>query len=306
MRFKLYEYDILDSFWYALPQKNFVLKWQTLAGPIKCMQQIKDTTIFFEEETDRFLKQQIADLTIFDERVESYNANVSQYGMQYDTHKCVELSIEMKKLWKLISDTKDFGELLNRRQILFDMPEMDLSGIENLLSSFLPYKTLWVTAADFLKSEEAWCGNPLSTISIDAIINTIDEYKQNLYEAIEIFTELPQIQMVAKYFFEKIESFQSIVNVLKALKNPAWLQYHWLELNKETELEIKYSVNINFNYCLSEGIMEYAEKIVEMSEEATKNKDLLEAQLREEEERKRAEIEELIARKNRRRGRKLL
>lgn len=306
MRLKLYEYDILDSFWYALPKQNFILKWQTLAGPLKCIRQITDTKQIFEEETERFLKQQITDIMVFDERIESYNVSVSQYPMQYDTQKCVELSIEIKKLWKIITDTENFGQLLNRRQILFDMPEIDLSGIENLLTSFLPYKTLWTTAADYLKSEEVWCGNPIIVISVDSIKSAIHEYKNNLTECINIFAELPQIQNVAKYFYDKITNFEPIVNVITAIKNPAWLQYHWLELFKETDLEMKYSVNMNFDYCLSAGIMKYAEKIDEMSAEATKNKDQLEAKLREEEERRLAEERELIERKNRRRGRKLL
>lgn len=306
MRLKLYEYDILDSFFHALPKSNFTLKWQTLAGPLKCMRQIDNTKADYIEETERFRKQQISDLAMFDERIEAYNMSVSQYGMQYDQEKYVELSIEIKKLWKLISDTKDFGLLLNKRQILFDMPAIDLNGIDKLLESFLPYKTLWVTAADFFKSEEAWCDNPMNGVSVDGIRTTISELKINLLECIHAFSELPQIQNIAKYFYGKILEFEPKLDVIVWLKNPAWLQYHWLELNKTTGIEIKYSTNISFNYCLDKGIMGYANEIEKLSAEATKNKDEIEAKLREEEERKRAAEAELIDRKNRRRGRKLL
>lgn len=306
MKLKLYEYDILDSFFHALPHSNFVLKWQTLAGPLKCMRQIDHTKVDFQDETERFRKQQISDLVLFDERIEVYNMSVSQYGMQYDQEKYLELSIEIKKLWKLISDTKDFGILLNKRQTLFDMPPIDLSGIDKLLESFSPYKTLWVTAADFFKWEEAWCDNPINSVAVDSIRTTISEFKINLLECIHVFSELPQIQTVATHFYGKLLEFEPKIDVIEWIKNPAWLQYHWLELNKTTDIEIKYSTNMNFYYCLDKGIMNYAKEIQNLSNEATKNKDELEAKLREEEARKQAAEAELIARKNRRRGRKLL
>lgn len=305
MKLKLFEYEILDFFRVALPNEDFKVKWDALAGPMKCMNQITTTKEMFEEETERFLKQQIGDLTLYDEKVEALNMGVSQFSSQYDTAKTTEISIDIKKLWKAITDTKDLGVVLNRRQVLFEEPEIDLSGIVKLQESFDPYKILWVTGADFLKWEEAWCGNPLPNIATDIIQTTVNEYRESILYCIRVFSELPKVQEVSYFFWNKIEAFQPLLNVLTWIKNPAWLLYHWQELCKTTGLEIKYTVAINFDYCLQKGIMKYAETIRDMSEAATRNKDTFEKQMLEEERLKREAEEEMLARKNRRRGRRL-
>lgn len=306
MKLKLFEYEILDIFWTPLPNEDFNVKWQALAGPAKCMKQIITTKEMFEEETERFQKQQSSDLSLFDEKVEALNMTISQFSSQYDTEKTTEISIDIKKLWKLVTDTLAMGTLLNLRQGLFEVPEIDLSGIEQLRGSFAPYKVLWTTGADFFKWEEAWCGNPLPNIDVESIKSTIMEYKDSLTYCIDVFSELPKVQEVAQYFYNKILLFDPVLNVLGWLKNPAWIMYHWQELCKQTGLEIKYSTGINFDYCKQKGIMKFYSVVQHISEEATRNKDILEAQMAEEERLKREAEEERLARRNQRRGRKLI
>lgn len=305
MKLKLFEYDILDNFFQPLPNENFNIKWQALVGPQKCLGQISVTTEIFEEESERFLKQQFSDLGAYDEKVEVLNMTVSNFTTQFDVTKATETAIEIKKTWKTIIETEELGKLLNKRQLLFELPEIDLAPMRQLLQSFVPYKTLWSTAADFLKWEEGWFGNPLSTVDTEKIRETISVYKSDLMECIETFKELPKIQEVSKYFYGRILDFEPKLNCLEWILNPAWVTYHWQQLNKLTELNIKFSLTMNFAYLLQKNIMEYAQLVKEMSESATANRDELEAKLRADEERKLAEERELLERKNRRRGRKL-
>lgn len=305
MRLKLFEYDILDYFWTPLPNEDFKVKWNALAGPMKCYKQMVSTREMFEEETERFLKQQTADLQTYDEKVEALNMTVSQFSSQYDTAKTTEISIDIKKLWKQITETMELGRVLNKRQNLFENPEIDLTPIVQLRDSFAPYKTLWVTGADFLKWEEAWVGNPLPNVVVENIRVAVADYMAAIVECIGIFAELPKVQQVALYFQERIRHFEPVIDVMDWIKNPAWIMFHWQELTKTTGLEIKFSTGMNFEYCMSKGIMKFYDEVRDLSESATKNKDILEAAMADEERLKREAEEEIIARKNRRRGRKL-
>lgn len=305
MRLKLYEYDILDTFWTALPNDDFRVKWTALSGPGHCYRQIIVTREMFEEETERFQKAQTSHLVEHDERFESLNMAVSVLMQQYDTMKTMETSIEIRKLWKLIAEAADHGAVLNKRQMLFDQPELDLRPIEQLFNSFRPYRTMWLTAADFQKWEEAWVGNPLPNVEVDKIRIAMAEYLVAIEECIGVFQQLPKVLEVAVHFDRRLRQFMPIVDVIEWIKNPAWIMLHWQTLVKQTGLEIKYSMSMNFEYLMSKGIMRFYDEVREMSESATKNKDALEWSLAEEERLKQEAEDESIARKNARRGRKL-
>lgn len=305
MKLKLFEYEILDYFWHALPNEDFKIKWNALAGPFRCMKQMTVTREMFEEETERFQKQQIGDLGTFDEKVEALNMSVSQFSSQFDTSKVTEIAIDIKKLWKSIVETSELGTTLNRRQLLFELPEMDLNGIVQLQGSFAPYKTLWVTAADFQKWEEAWFGNPLSTVIPDSISLSVKEYKDALVKCVAEFAELRKVQEVALYFVHCIEEFEPKLEVLTWIKNPAWIVVHWQELCKVTGLEIKVTPAMNFEYCMEKGIMKFYDEVRDISDGATRNRAKLEAELEAADRAKREAEEEIERRKNSRRGRKL-
>lgn len=305
MKMKMFEYDILDYFYRTLPNEDFKIKWDALASPQQCYKQIHATKEMYEEETARFQKIQTSDLAGYDEKVEALNMSVVQITSQYDTAKGTEIAVEIRKLWKLIVETKAMGDTLNMRQVLFEQPPINLSGIENLLESFSPYRKLWLTGADFLKWEEAWRGNPLPNVAPDAIRVSVDEYKTATLECIDTFNELPKVQDVAKYFLACIEIFEPKLDVLGWVKNPAWIMLHWQQLCKTTGLEIKYSICINFDYLLEKGIMKHYDIVQEISDSATRNRAALEAELEAEERAKREAEEELLRRKNARRGKKL-
>lgn len=306
MRLKLFEYEILDFFWIALPNEDFKVKWTALAGPLKIQKQIVSTREMFEEETERFTKQQSSDLVLYDERVEGLNMTISQFATQSDTSKTTEISIEIKKLWKQINETMDLGRLLNKRQALFENPPIDLKPMIQLLDSFTPYKTLWVTGADFIKSEEAWLGNPLPNVAPELIRVAMAEYIEANDSCVLTFNELPKVQAAAYYFKTRLNEFMPIIDIIEWIKNPAWILVHWQELCKTTEMEIKFSVTMNMEYLLGKGIAKFYDTVRDISLSATKNQHILEAAEREAERLRLEEEQAILDRKNRRRGRKLV
>lgn len=297
MRTTLFEYEILDFFWYSLSLEDFRIKWEAVAWPLKIIRQIEMTKEVYEEDSEIFKKNQFNELTTFDERVEALNVQVSSYATQYDYLKAIEFSIDIKKTWKNILDLLEHGKLLNKRQILFEIQEIDLTDLENLMENFQPYKTLWVTAADFIKSEEAWCGNPLTNVDVVVVKKGMSEYKADIERCIEIFKELPKVQSVANQFLSDIEKFEPCVRVIEYISNPCWILPYWQELIKTTGMEFKFNLNINFQLLIEKGILQHEEYVRELSERATFEKETLDAEAAEAERVKREEEERIATKK---------
>lgn len=278
MRTILFDYELLDHFWYSLNNENFAIKWEAVAWPFKIFKQIIATREMHEEDTDKFNKIHFSDQINFEERIEGINVHVTGFATNFDYSKATELSIEIKKIWKNIVDSQAYGELLNKRQELFELPQINLNHIKTLMVSFLPYKSLWVTAADFIKWEEAWLGNPLTNIDTELIRKSILEYKTTTKECIDIFHEIKQIQEVATRVLEDIEKFEPCLEVIEYLKSPIWNINQWQELCKRSEMEFKYNAAINFGYLTAKGIMSHVGLVQEIYEKGIRDKEKNEAE----------------------------
>lgn len=230
MKMKLFDFAILDDFYFALPNANFNAKVQALYSPVKISNQIKITNEMFEEEIERFRKQQIDDLATYSERLEELTVGVVYYNTQFDVGKLVENSIEIRKLWKAINEFCELGELLNKRQKLFELPVIDLEPILELVNSSGAFKDLWCTAADFYKFMDILLENTLTNVSVKNVHEEMDRFKGNLKMSVKSFREQEKIQEVAQHFLNKVRDFYATVDCLILVKNPIWNINHWQEV----------------------------------------------------------------------------
>lgn len=230
MKVKLFDFAIVDDFYFPLPNANFNAKIQALYGPVKVSIQIKTTNEMFEEAIESFRKQQIEDLATFDERLEELTVGVVYYNTQFDVGKLMENSIEIKKLWKSIKEFGELGSLLNKRQSLFELVPIDLNPIEQLVNSSDAFKDLWCTAADFYKFKEILLENTLTNVSVKNIQEELKSFKKSLKATVKSFREQEKIQDVAKYFLDNVNNFDRTVECLILIKNPIWNINHWQEV----------------------------------------------------------------------------
>ncbi|KAG4066056.1 hypothetical protein HA402_001303 [Bradysia odoriphaga] len=268
MKMKLFDFAILDDFYFALPNANFNAKVQALYSPVKISNQIKITNEMFAEEIQRFRKQQIEDLATYNERLEELTVSVVYYNTQFDVGKLVENSIEIRKLWKAINEFGELGEVLNKRQKLFELPEIDLQPIKELIISSNAFRDLWCTAADFNKFVDILLENTLTNVSVKNVHEEMERFESILKKSVQSFREQEKIQDVAQYFLDKVKNFYATVDCLILVKNTIWNINHWQELGARTGMEIKLPLTRNFNYFLNKGILSYVEEVKSILNEA--------------------------------------
>lgn len=194
-------------------------------------------------------------------------------------------------------DLKKLGETLCYRQKLFELEDLSLAFLDNIIEGFLPYKNLWYACQDMVKLEEATLGNPLVNIDLDDVANAMDVIRNSLHKSLEIFSEKPEIQDVAHYFLAQLDSFIPKYQAIKDMKNENWIFLHWQELAVRSGLEIKYSMAMNFQYCIRKGILDHLDLVHEISEKATNEADAIREAFEAEERRKEEERQTLLMRK---------
>ncbi|XP_065078657.1 dynein axonemal heavy chain 1 [Ochlerotatus camptorhynchus] len=300
MKTVVFEYEILEYFRYALPDPDFYQKWHALAFPQKIMKQMISVYEFHEGEVDKFRKQQVSDEAGFGSRVEEVNVHISKFTTVYDVSKVAEVSIEVKKLWRTVQELMQYGETLNKRQDLFELPAIDLSNLFELRESFESFKNLWTFGAEYNNVEETWRENPLSSVAVDVVARIISQYKASFESLIDQFEEQPQIQDVVHTFLKRVKSFEPYLTVIKLLQHPLLEPIHWAQLAKSAGIKVKVSLATNFELFLANKIDQHLDMLRELIQKAEEQKDESERIQAEEEEIRRKEQEYMENRQMRR------
>ncbi|RZC18431.1 DHC N2 and/or AAA 6 domain containing protein, partial [Asbolus verrucosus] len=264
------EYDVLEHFWYALPQEDFENKWEAIGWPYRINKQIIETTNYLKDEEEKFYKIQLNDEYTLQEKIEALTAQVVQMSKQKDFSKTHEIAVDMRRLWKAMKEAQEQGQLLNQRQKLFGTPVVPFENLLKLIKEFEPYKTLWITASDWLRSHEMWMDNPLINVDGEAIDRLVTDMFKTIVKSIRVFAEIEAVQEVAITVKNQIDEFKPLIPLLQSLRNPGMRQRHWDEFKDETGINIVWMPTTTFKDCLDLGVAEFSDKLVSIADNATK------------------------------------
>lgn len=305
MKTAMYDYDILDHFLYNLSNEDFKYKYDAIAWPLKIMRQIDVVKYDWDNRIEYFQKLQLSDIVAYTDISDNLNAQIQTYSTNNDTDRVHEYAVEIQKIWKMLVDCKNNGELYSKRQAYFGEDPLNMDQINEMFASFIPYRKLWTTASKFIKNIDVYTGNPLVTVDVDKMQEDIANTKKTFQECLQLFSELPLMTEVTQYFIDLVEDFQPKADIIIFVRNPDWLVYHWQELVKTSEMEFKFTTSLSLNFCIAKGIMNFHDLVKDISFRATNDKEEYQRHI---EELERKALEEELAReakKNARRGRKI-
>lgn len=301
MRKIFFDFDILETFLMPLSNELFKLKWNTLAFPIRIMRQLNDTRNQFDnDEISRFRKIQLSDETNFLEKFDGLTIEVESYSSNYDIDDLSVVSIGIDRLWNILNEMLTHGHLLNKRQNIFNNPDIVLEPLKKLIEHLEPYYKLWTMALNFMEWKEKWTQLPVISIDIDNIKLAMKECKIVFHKCLVIFVDKIEMLNVVEHFLKALEDFEPYLKIIEHLKNPDLLFEHWSVLIQQSGMTMKYNPNLTFDYLIMKGILKNAKLVEEISTQATHEKETkLQAEI--EHENNRLKDEEIQAHKHARR-----
>lgn len=166
MKALLSDFIIIDSFLMTLPDKLFTLKWKALQMPQIITHHANETLAQREQETERFRKMQVSDETVFVERMQTIPGEVERNLKKYAFDDIKKAKNASDKIWKLLNETRERGELLNRRWRIFnqhktvdedgnELPdnEIDIAQLHEEIERYRPHYSFWTMTSNFLASK---------------------------------------------------------------------------------------------------------------------------------------------------------
>lgn len=169
-----------------------------------------------------------------------------------------------------LSEAQKDAQTYNIRQRIFDMPVTDYSNLGKCVREFEPYKQLWLTTDDWIKSHKVWMNDPLGELDAEALELQIAASAKAIFKCTKAFKDVPGCLQVAETVTGWIREFQPFVPLIQALRNPGMRDRHWDQLSEKLGFEVKPNKDFTFTNCLEKQLQNHIDVIVKVGEFAGK------------------------------------
>ncbi|TGZ66131.1 hypothetical protein CRM22_005485 [Opisthorchis felineus] len=264
------DYELIDAFFYILSADDFNAKWTTIGWPHKIRQMIIQVEKNLEDDEERFRKLQISESSAFSDKLDTLTMMVSSMASYTEISKAQEVANEVRRIYKQLLDAQTLAGTYNNRERLFGLPNTNYEKIPRLLKDFEPFKNLWLSAAEWLKTQEAVMNDPLSSIDAEQVEKQVQECYKTMHRSTRIFHELPGVQEVANQIKQAIEEFKPFIPLIQGLRNPGMRKRHWEELSELLGVSIVPKSTLTFAKCLEMRLQDHIETIAKVAEIAGK------------------------------------
>ncbi|XP_076766961.1 dynein axonemal heavy chain 1 [Xylocopa sonorina] len=292
------DFDVLDGFLWNITDEDFQAKWEAIGSPLQIENEIAETNERFVEEQDKFYKIQLQDEVLLQEKIDTLVGNVANIALQTDINRIHETALDVKRVWKAMTDCRETGLLLNERQKLFGMKVVPFEHLHKLMREFEPYRSLWVTASDWLRWYEVWMDNPLMNVDGSQIDTLVADMYRVMTRAVRTFQEFPsksmfgqllvikvivepsaettlrrlnyEVQAIAVAIRDQMDEFKPHIGLIQALRNPGMKDRHFEQLSAQTGIQMALTPAITFKSLLILGIQEFEELVKTVADTAAK------------------------------------
>ncbi|KAL0978572.1 hypothetical protein UPYG_G00172390 [Umbra pygmaea] len=264
------DYELIDDFVYSLSNEDLNGKTTALAWPGKIVTQIEVVSAQHVEDEERFKKIQLADQNNFQERLDSLQMVVAGFAVYTDVSRAHEVANEVRRVAKHLKESQTMAQTYNNRERLFGIPVTNYERLLKLIKDFQPFRDLWTTTSDWLRWQESWQNDPLSTIDPELLERNVTESYKTMHKCVKMFKDIPASQEVASGIQGKIEEFRPYIPLFQGLRNPGMRSRHWQLLSERINMNVQPKANLTFKRCLELGLQNHVEDIAGVAEVAGK------------------------------------
>nr|XP_023655546.1 dynein heavy chain 1, axonemal [Paramormyrops kingsleyae] len=266
----LIDYELLSEFFYSVSDADFRRKWDAVAWPQKILTQIDAVTVQHQSDEERLHKILLADQNNFQESVYSLQLAVTRLAGHTDLSRAHEVANEVRRVAKQLKEAQSVAQVYNTRERLFGVPVTNYNSLQKLANDFQPFRDLWSTASDWLRWQESWMQDPLSTIEPEQLESSVSEASRTIQKCIKQLKDATDCQAVASDIQRRIEDFRPYIPLIQGLRSPGMRSRHWQLLSESIGLNVKPKAGLTFSRCLEMGLQEHMGAIGRVAEVAGK------------------------------------
>ncbi|XP_051777061.1 dynein axonemal heavy chain 1 [Erpetoichthys calabaricus] len=263
-------YELMEDYYFNLSNDDFNIKWTAISWPSKILGQIEAVEAQHKEDEERFYKIQIVDQSNFQEKLDTLQLLVAGFAVYHDVGRAHEIANEVRRVSKQLKESQQLAQMYNNRERLFGLPVTNYEKLQKMTRELQPYRDLWTTTSDWLRWQDSWMHDPLTTIDPEQLERNVNESYKNMHKCVKQFKDIPACQAVAVGIRTKIEDFKPFIPLVQGLRNPGMRNRHWEILSEQIDMTVKPKANLTLSKCLELKLQDHIVTIAGVAEIAGK------------------------------------
>ena len=241
--------DRLGEFFVNETYECFEMSWNIYQWPSK-IEKIKDTCSLRVMTVSRKLQQIISsEEKMVNDRVMKIKSAVVGFKKIGDSDRIDYFAGEAAALHGHLENIHDKAVELNEREENLDSTPTEFLELERLMKEFSPIFQLWTTYSDSISDISNWKTCSFWDLDKIEVVNKIENWKHGSSNLISYFKKerIRDPCKIAEKFAEHVFAFNTYLEVIKTLKNPALEARHWKEISNILQFEIRPGVEVSIS-----------------------------------------------------------
>ncbi|OAF70501.1 hypothetical protein A3Q56_01728, partial [Intoshia linei] len=264
------DYELIEDFCVNLSVDDFNARWTTIGWPNKLELMMSQAEKTLKVDEERFKKAQIQDNANVYNKLDELTMSVAGMSAYTDIGKAHETANEMRRINKQLNETQKLTQTYNNRERLFSLPVTNYDKLKVLMNDFEPYRSLWITVSDWIRTYDSCLDDPLNLIDSETIEKVVNDSYKSLHKSIKHFKNVSDVLDVATTIKNKVQEFKPYIPLLQGLRNPGMRHRHWTELSESIGIPIVPNDSLTFTKCLEMNLQNYVEEISKTAQVAGK------------------------------------
>jgi len=276
-------FDVLDQFFFHIPDALFHTKWTTFHYPKLIMDRVQAKEVELANDRKSFennLKNDRAKLAADLQKLEK---EINQFAAVSDEQRNQEYAAKAKELNMLLQELRARTTEINTQETLFGQSGItDSRHVNKLQAKFEPYYLLWTTYDEWITNYSAWTENPFNELDGETIQNCVMGYLKTLNKITKSKAFMAtaggsnQCQIIAESLKANVEKFKPCLPLIIALRNPGMRDRHWQQLRERLPADARFPnfdrpETLTLNMLLNNyDLQRYMDTIVSTGDIATK------------------------------------
>jgi dynein heavy chain len=260
---------VLDEFQFKVNENVLVNYFYCKTWPLEVDTVHRDSEAILEEEEEKFKSRLDREKDKWARELEQLKVDFELVQQFADYNNTAAHYDDVKRLEEQLNDHMKTLRNFNHREGLFELPLSDVSELQRIIDSFMPFNKLWSNVNSFRDNFNKWMNEKkvkeLKANEIQTLVDTW--YRECFMLTKKLNDKSPEALSVIAKLKEQIEAFQLQLPIIKALSNEAMKDTHWLQITKLAKLEDDPLVSTveTVQSVTDKGLQKYIEEIEDIS-----------------------------------------
>jgi dynein heavy chain len=273
IQFLLENFSILEDFNCPIPYDVFDHKWRVIGWPKKIMDQVEKTKILIEDRKAKFLKTMKEEQSTFALTLDILAEEIDTLSKYNSIKQVDEVAEHCQSLDKRIQEATDNAALMCSREILFNAEVTDYSQLSVIKKTYEPYKQLWSTSANWLKTHDEWSNGSFLNLEGEKVEQIVEASGVAINKAFRFFknAEMTACTTICQSIKDQITNFKPHVPLIQSLRNPGMRERHWNALGDELGIpNFNPDESFTLQKCIALKFNEHVESVQKVGDMAAK------------------------------------